>query len=299
MRFLADFARARILYHTAARPTMCMAGGFYLIPTMVSGLNIFSYHSWWGAMASLLHQHTRKQEELYLKAKLSGALELLEEQARATLQLEEDLTRFIEHYYHEVGGYVEKLTRLEAELSLVTAPGAGVSTINSAMHEAALKAQHDRAHELKRRYRAIAKVVHPDAAESAEDHACRAERMREVNEAYEKGDLARLVSMEAAWARAHVWDLPEDARMLALREHIAAVEKAAEAYRAERNGLMHSPVYELMLRATSARLAGRDWIGAVVDNIKTTIAAKERRLVNARLEALSDWRHQRRSAEVA
>jgi len=246
---------------------------------------------------SLLHQHTRKHEELYLKARLSGALKLLEDQARAALFLEEELTRFIEHYYGEVGDYVEKLTRLEAELGSVAAPG--VSTINSAMHDAALQAQHDRAHEIKRRYRALAKVVHPDGAGNDADYTHRAERMREVNEAYETGDLARLVSMEAAWAHEQVWDLPNAERMAALRQQIAAVEKAAEHYRAERSGLMHSPVYELMLRATSARLAGRDWIAAVVDNIKTTIAAKERRLINARLEAISDWRYQHRTAETA
>jgi hypothetical protein len=250
-------------------------------------------------MANLLSERTRKQEELYLKARLSSALKLLETQARGALQLEEELTQFIDHYYREVGAYVEELTRIESELSALAKPDFAISTISSAMHDAALQAQHDRADELKRRYRTLAKVVHPDAAVSEEDLTLRSERMLEVNAAYVQGDLARLVSMEAAWAREYLWDLPEEARMRALLDYIATVEKAADHYRAERHGLMHSPVYELMLRATSARLAGGDWIAAVVDNIKMAIAAKERSLASAKIEAISDWRYQHRVAEVA
>ncbi|MFZ4124926.1 MAG: J domain-containing protein [Rickettsiales bacterium] len=243
-----------------------------------------------------LHQRAHKQEEIYLRARLAHALKHIEMHARATLALELELTSFIETYYAAVGEYVEKLVALESELE--GTPNANeeeFAAITSAMHDAAKQAQLDRANELKKRYRTLAKHIHPDV-QSTEDYVEAAVKMQEVNEAYDARDLAKLVRLQAEWTLENILSMPEDIRLPELRAQLIAVEKASSKYQQERLGLMHSPVYELMLRATSARMAGRDWIAAVVHKIKTQIALKERTLVTAKLEAISDWRHQHRAA---
>lgn len=243
-----------------------------------------------------LHQRAHKQEEIYLRARLTHALKHIEMHARATLSLELELTSFIETYYAAVGEYVEKLVALESQLEAAhDSKEEEFAAITSAMHDAAKQAQLDRANELKKRYRTLAKHIHPDV-QSTEDYVEAAVKMQEVNEAYDARDLAKLVRLQAEWTLENILSMPEDIRLPELRAQLIAVEKASGQYQQERLGLMHSPVYELMLRATSARMAGRDWIAAVVHKIKTQIALKERTLVTAKLEAISDWRHQHRAA---
>lgn len=251
------------------------------------------------ALHATLHQRAHKQEEIYLRARLRNALKQLEQHARAALSLELELTQFIETYYAAVGAYVEKLVALESALEAAhDHREEEFAAITSAMHDAAKQAQQDRAEELKKRYRQLAKHIHPDM-QSAEQYVEAAVKMQEVNDAYDARDLAKLVRLQAEWTLENILSMAEDIRLPELRAQLSAVEKASQQYQKERLGLMHSPVYELMLRATSARMAGRDWIAAVVHKIKAAIALKERSLVSAKLEAISDWRHQRHATKVA
>lgn len=251
------------------------------------------------AIQATLHQRAHKQEEIYLRARLRDALKHLEIHARAALALELELTSFIETYYAAVGEYVEQLVALESQLEAEhDYQEEEFAAITSAMHGAAKQAQQDRAEELKKRYRTLAKNIHPDVL-STDGYVDAAVRMQEVNEAYDARDLAKIVRLQAEWTLENILSMPEDIRLPELRAQLTAVDKASQQYQKERLGLMHSPVYELMLRATSARMAGRDWIAAVVHKIKTAIALKERSLVTAKLEAISDWRYQNRTANVA
>lgn len=248
------------------------------------------------AIVTALHQRAHKQEEIYLRARLAHALKHIEIHARAALSLELELTQFIETYYAAVGEYVEKLVALESQLEGEhDLKEEEFAAITSAMHDAAKQAQHDRAEELKKRYRQLAKHIHPDM-HATETYVDAAVKMQEVNDAYDARDLAKLVRLQAEWTLENILNMPADIRVPELRAQLLAVDKASQQYQQERMGLMHSPVYELMLRATSARMAGRDWIAAVVHKIKTAIALKERHLVTAKLEAISDWRHQHRAA---
>lgn len=251
------------------------------------------------AITTTLHQRAHKQEEIYLRARLRDALKHLEQHARAALALELELTGFIETYYAAVGEYVEQLVALETQIAIEhNHSEEEFAAITSAMHDAAKQAQQDRAEELKKRYRTLAKNIHPDVL-NTQSYVEAAVKMQEVNEAYDARDLAKLVRLQAEWTLENILNMPEDIRLPELRAQLQAVDKASNQYQKERMGLMHSPVYELMLRATSARMAGRDWIAAVVHKIKAAIALKERSLVTAKLEAVSDWRYQNRNAQVA
>ena len=45
-----------------------------------------------------------------------------------------------------------------------------------------------------------------------------------------------------------------------------------------------------MLRALQARLAGWDWMEAVVKRVQRAIASSERAIVEANIAAIGDWR---------
>ena len=72
----------------------------------------------------------------------------------------------------------------------------------------------------------------------------------------------------------------------ALRELEQATHTYADGYRT----LLNSPLNELMLRAMSARLAGWDWMDAVVRKVERTIEEKQRAAVMANIAEIGAWR---------
>lgn len=54
--------------------------------------------------------------------------------------------------------------------------------------------------------------------------------------------------------------------------------------------MLGSPLNELMLRAMSARLAGWDWMEAVVKKLEQAIAAHERAVIEASIAQIGAWR---------
>ena len=107
-----------------------------------------------------------------------------------------------------------------------------------------------------------------------------ADAMQAVNAAYQQGDLAAMLRIEAQMLLTELMEDPNAstaARESALRDLEKAVNTYAEAYRT----LLNSPLNELMLRAMSARLAGWDWMEAVVKKVERAIEHKERALIEA------------------
>jgi hypothetical protein len=52
---------------------------------------------------------------------------------------------------------------------------------------------------LRELFRSLARAIHPDQARHDDDRLQRTEVMKELTRAYEDGDLARLLELEAAW----------------------------------------------------------------------------------------------------
>lgn len=238
--------------------------------------------------SATLEERTQRQQEMYWRVRTHKTLERLEREARRMLQLEADLSAFAEEYYRHVGSHAERLAQLESMLAGQEAAEVGARTMQEVQVQREMPQM--RQSELKTRYRALAKEIHPDRAMVLEGIGAPAERMQALNEAYTQGDLSCMLRMEAETLL-----LKSDASM-SLEMRLREIERAADTYAAGYRQLLNSPLNELMLRQLSAQLAGWNWIDAVVNRVQIAIAQSERALVQANIAAIGDWRHQAQAA---
>lgn len=236
-----------------------------------------------------LAERAARQQQTYWRVRTVKTLERLEKEARRMLQLEEELGAFAMQYYDAVGDAVERLATIEEQL----AEGAGHATGVSPAELDAVLAQRDareaRRAELKTRYRNLAKEIHPDRAMVVQGAGAKASHMHTLNASYQKGDLAGLLKLEAEMILDEISD-EQFAGNGDLERGLREIERAADTYAAGYRSLLHSPINELMLRAMQARLAGWDWMDAVVRRVERAIEEKERALVMANIAAIGQWR---------
>lgn len=225
----------------------------------------------------------------YWQTRVQSMLERLEREARRMLQLESELSLFATEYYAAVGEASERLAAVEEQIGLeVTAKDLVAAMPN--LHET-MDACQARQREVKQRYRALAKEIHPDRTMLTQGAGPQAQQMQTLNAAYQNGDLAALLKLEAQLALSSVLEKGfADTRELeaTLRDIDRATATYADSYRE----MLNSPLNELMLRAMSARLAGWNWIEAVVRKVERAIEEKERAAVEANIAAISEWRLQ-------
>ena len=202
-------------------------------------------------------------------------------------QLERELNEFASRYYEAVGDAANRLAQLELHSAQVTQE---VATVLAQREEVP-----ERSVELKTRYRSLAKEVHPDRAMVVEGAGNGASTMHALNAAYQQGDLAAMLRLEAEMYLARVmYDASGNTAELeaALRDVGRAAMTYGDSYRA----MLGSPLNELMLRAMSARLAGWDWMEAVVRKVERAIEEKERSLAQASIAQITAWRDSVESA---
>lgn len=221
------------------------------------------------------------------QVRIAAALERLEGEARRMLQLEHDLSHFAEHYYEAVGAVAEKLAHLEERVADDCCSNEIVQAVPSM--QMSREARAARETEMRARYRKLAKEIHPDRAMLVDTTGANAINMQALNDAYQRGDLAAMLKLEAqlllsALLRDHAQ--PTVALDAALRDIARATDTYGQAYRA----LLSSPLNELMLREMSARLAGWDWMEAVVKKVERAIEEKEQAMIRASIAQISAWR---------
>lgn len=227
----------------------------------------------------------------YWRLRISTMLERLEREARRMFHLERELSEFASQYYEAVGAATERLAAVEQRISNETMTVAPEPAAPLPELQASMDASVARQRELKLRYRQLAKEIHPDRAMVTQANGTQAGNMHTLNAAYQQGDLAAMLKLEAEMLISNsleggLNDTP--AIELALRELERAANTYAEGYRA----MLNSPLNELMLRAMSARLAGWDWMQAVVKKVEREIELKERAMIEANIAAISEWREQ-------
>lgn len=234
-----------------------------------------------------LEQRIEAQNAAYWRARIGAMLERLEREARRMFQLEEELSEFANRYYDAVGEVTERLAQVEQKIASVSMP------VDSAMPAvlAHRDARDARKVELKRRYRNLAKEMHPDRQMVTEGTGTRAGNMRMLNAAYQHGDLAALLKLEAEML---INPIATGEKLAAgeLEQAVRDIERAADTYADGYRNLLNSPLNELMLRAMQARLAGWDWVQAVVRKVERTIEEKERAAVIAHIAEIGEWRTQ-------
>jgi len=230
---------------------------------------------------------TQEQHAHFWRMRVREALEKLEREARRMFQLEAELSIFAGQYYEAVGAVTERLALVEEQLNGVALE----HDITHAMPD--LLASRDvhvaRRAELKDRYRLLAKEIHPDRAGITCGVGVRANYMHVLNSAYHQGDLAAMLKLEADIVISPMLEAGGlDA--LAIEQALRELERAADTYAQGYRTMLNSPINELMLRAMSARLAGWDWMQAVVKKVERAIEEKERAMITASIAQIGAWR---------
>jgi len=215
----------------------------------------------------------------------NAALDALEREARRMFQLERELNEFADRYYQAVGASAHRLAQLDANsISMSEDVAVALPAVLAQREEAP-----ERSVELKTRYRSLAKEVHPDRAMVVEGSGAAANTMHALNAAYQQGDLAALLRLEAEMHLARL--MPDDVGTTTeLEAALRDVARAASTYGDSYRAMLGSPLNELMLRAMSARLAGWDWMEAVVRKVERAIEEKERALAAASIAQIGAWR---------
>jgi hypothetical protein len=249
-----------------------------------------------------LPQPTPEERELSHKlAELAELEEALAGRVLALTTLEVELHVFEVHYLETVGRRYAELDEIEAdiaEIEAALAPGS-VELLERA-EEARARAQESAdaldagralpergpgppSESLKKLFRKIARVIHPDLAENEEARAKRQMLMAAANRAYVTGDEDQLASLLKEWEEspeAVVGQGPVAELLRAIRQ-IARVRERLEGLAGEIAALEESDLFHLRARVEAAEAAGRDLLGEMAAAIEPQV--KEAR---ARLEAL-------------
>lgn len=134
--------------------------------------------------------------------------------------------------------------------------------------------------DLKRLYRQVAKLVHPDLAANEEERILRNQIMAEVNQTYKDGDEVKLKAILNKWKFS-----PEavkggglEAELLRTIRKIAQVRERLRQIEIEINQLKESDLFELKTQVEEAASKGRDLLAEMASHIDREIEKAENRL---------------------
>jgi len=239
-------------------------------------------------------------EEKELSRKLSDLAKLQSELAQRELDLatlQAELHIFEGKYLRTVGVRLAKLDEIKAQIAEAEAR---LRPKDKKIQEQAAKsrAQAQKSAEaagfaqevgvekfkpsesLKRLYREVAKVIHPDLAVDEEDRILRQKLMADANRAYEEGDEAKLRAILAEWESS-----PESvkgegtaAELVRIIRKIAQVEQRIHAIEIEITQLKESDLYELKIKVEKEEDKGRNLLGEMASQVDEKIILANKRL---------------------
>jgi len=222
-----------------------------------------------------------------LRARLAELDLMLAARSTEVTGVETELAAFKIRYRHEVGRLHEELDELELKISEIelgeiarrlenegrgSDVGAGASKADTGPRYTS--------DTVRKLFRDVAKVIHPDLAR--DDHARdrRHSLMIEANRAYALGDEERLRSILHAWERSPeaVQGSGDEATRLRLERRIAQIEQQLEGFDCDLAELRESPLWKLKVMVDDASSRGKDLVGDMVKRLKRDIVIARNRL---------------------
>lgn len=254
----------------------------------------------------LIRSQTPEDKELSRKLSELGELEAELPQREldlATLQAE--LHAFEGIYLRTVGGRLAKLDEIKAQIAEAEAQ---LKPKDKKIQEQAAKSraqarksaeatgftQESRVEKfkpsesLKKLFREVAKLIHPDLAVDNKERLLRQKLMADANRAYEEGDEAKLRAILAEWESS-----PESikgegtaAELVRVIRKIDQVEKRLHAIEIEIAQLKESDLYKLKTKVEKAEDEGRNLLGELASQVDEEIVLANKRLavINRRRE---------------
>jgi len=134
--------------------------------------------------------------------------------------------------------------------------------------------------EMKRLYRDVAKRIHPDLTSNREDRSKRQQLRADANEAYERGDEAKLTRIltNYEFSPEAVEGDGAGAELIRVIRRISQARSRLAEIEAELQELMRSDLYQLKSRTDEAEKSGRDILKEMVRNVNQQIAQAKQRL---------------------
>jgi hypothetical protein len=221
-----------------------------------------------------------------LRARLSELDAAYAEQSATASRAQADLAAFKSRYRHEVGQLHEELDRLEAALAEAEldellkrppAPPAPEAAPAPVRPEPLPRFTTDAVRKL---FRDVAKVIHPDLARDAETRDRRHSLMIEANRAYALGDEEQLRGILEAWERSPeaIEGTDAEATRLRLIRRIAQIEEQLAVIGAAHAALQESPMWQLKKMVDEEAAKGKDLVKDMVRRLKRDILVATNRL---------------------
>jgi hypothetical protein len=142
-------------------------------------------------------------------------------------------------------------------------------------------------------YRRLARRYHPDLARNNADRTLSNEQMKQINQAYEAGDMHTLMRL-AGMSIPFGVDLPQSPRSSDLQNasmtELEKVEHKLHTLRMQIDRLSNLPIVKLSLDVKLARHRGRDLLGEMAAELEYKVARKiaERDYLKAQIDVNED-----------
>jgi len=226
------------------------------------------------------------REDGDLASRLADVEAALAERAAEVQRARSDIATFRLRYRKDVGLLHEELEELErsiAELELgeisrrldEDGESAGAPANSSPASEPRLTTD-----VVRRLFRDVAKIIHPDLAEDEHSRDRRHALMIEANRAYAVGDEERLRRILEAWENSpeSVQGSDPEAAQLRLSRRISQLEEQLVIYSRELDELKASPLWQLKAMVDDAAARGKDLVADMVRRLQRDIIAARNRL---------------------
>ncbi|MGC1254717.1 MAG: hypothetical protein WA867_04135, partial [Candidatus Acidiferrales bacterium] len=239
-----------------------------------------------------------EQQELARKREEQTTIETeLADRELRSANLRAELGAFERQYLHYVGSRYAELDELKAAIAEQSAkdqPGndraqraaqqararADETKSSAGEKAAATPRAFEASPEMKKLYREVAKRIHPDLTSDRKDRAKRQQLMAEANEAYERGDEAKLnkIFTEYAWSPDAVQGEGPGAELIRVIRRISQARGRLAEIEAELQELLRSDLHQLKVRVDEAKTHGRDVLKEMISKVDDQIAQAKRRL---------------------
>lgn len=238
-------------------------------------------------MTGLVRAERSGEEDLQALRDQIGAGEATLHERRAELaRLDTELAAFNIRYRHEVGRLHDELDALEAALAEAELgeierhlkdAGATPNAAPSAQADAPARFTSDA---VRRLFREVARLIHPDLARDADGLDRRHALMIAANDAYAVGDAERLRAILQTWERSA--EAVEGTDPAAVRQRLTARLAEIDAQLAECAAALaarrDSPLWKLKTMVDEAAAAGKDLVADMVRRLQRDILVTTNRL---------------------
>ena len=239
-------------------------------------------------MSSLVKTGQPQEEDIdTLRARMAELEASLTARMEEITRAKTDLGAFRILYRKEVGLLHEELDELErkiaeaelGEISRAVAEAGGDPTATTVGDQPEPQARYT-SDAVRRLFRDVAKIVHPDLATDQQTRDRRHALMIEANKAYALGDEERLRWILQAWENSPeaVPDADPDAARLRILRRIAQLEDELGSCARDLSDLHASPLWELKVMVDEAAARGKDLVADMIRRLKRDVMAARNRL---------------------